>query len=207
MSSGTGSLRTGTSTSPTSPRRRSAARTFVPLAVAAWLILEIWLLSLVAGAAGGFTVAALLAGGLVLGVVVIKRAGRRAFKNLTRTFQQAQEQAMSGAAPAAPQPAKGSGNGMTMLAGLLLILPGLLSDAAGLLLLLPPVRDFAARRAGSTLERKMTSGTPGGFGDAYTQARIHFPDGKVVQGEVIREDGSPAGRPGPDTGHRPPLTP
>ncbi|MFE1792088.1 FxsA family membrane protein [Streptomyces sp. NPDC059525] len=183
-------MSSGTSTAK-SPRQRSRARTFLPLAVAGWLILEIWLLGLVAGAAGGLTVAALLAGGLVLGVVVIKRAGRRAFKNLTRTFQQAQEQAMAGGVPTTPQPAKGSGNGMTML--------------AGLLLLLPPVRDFAARRAGSTLERKMASGTPGGFGDAYTQARIHFPDGKVVQGEVIREDGSPAGHPGPDTGYRPPL--
>ncbi|MFJ3882642.1 FxsA family membrane protein [Streptomyces sp. NPDC090077] len=203
MTTGTGSSRTGT---PTAPRRRSPARTFIPLAVAAWLILEIWLLSLVAGAAGGFTVAALLAGGLVLGVVVIKRAGRRAFKNLTRSFQQAQEQAMAGGIPSAPQPQKGSGNALTMLAGLLLIMPGLLSDLAGLLLLLPPVRAFAARRAERTLERKMASGAPGGFGDAFTQARIHYPDGKVVQGEVIREDG-PARQQGPDDGYRPPLAP
>lgn len=199
-------MSSGTST-PTAPRQRSRARTFLPLAVAGWLILEIWLLSLVAGAAGGFTVAALLAGGLVLGVVVIKRAGRRAFKNLTRTFQQAQEQAMAGGTPTPPQPSRGSGNGMTMLAGLLLILPGLLSDVAGLLLLLPPVRALAARLAGRSLERKMSAGAPGGLGDAYTQARIHFPDGKVVQGQVIREDGSPAGPAGPDTAHRPPLTP
>ncbi|WP_371679548.1 FxsA family membrane protein [Streptomyces sp. NBC_01276] len=200
MTTGTGSLRTGTSTAP---RRRSPARTFVPLAVAAWLILEIWLLGLVAGAAGGVTVAALLAGGLVLGVVVIKRAGRRAFKNLTETFQQAQAQAMAGEVPT-PQTPKGSGNGLMMLAGLLLIVPGLLSDVAGLLLLLPPVRTFVARRAGRSLERRMAAATPGGFGDAFTQARIHYPDGKVVQGEVIRED-RPSG--GPDTDRRPPLTP
>ncbi|MFD0356031.1 FxsA family membrane protein [Streptomyces sp. NPDC127110] len=203
MTTGIGPSSTGT---PTAPRRRSPARTFVPLAVAAWLILEIWLLSLVAGAAGGFTVAALLAGGLVLGVVVIKRAGRRAFKNLTRSFQQAQEQAMAGGIPSAPQPPKGSGNAMTMLAGLLLIMPGLLSDLAGLLLLLPPVRAFAGRRAERTLERKMASAAPGGFGDAFTQARIHYPDGKVVQGEVIREDG-PERSAGPDTAYRPPLAP
>ncbi|MGO4460877.1 FxsA family membrane protein [Streptomyces sp. M-16] len=200
MTTGTGSLRTGTSTAP---RRRSPARTFLPLAVAAWLILEIWLLGLVAGAAGGVTVAALLAGGLVLGVVVIKRAGRRAFKNLTETFQQAQAQAMAGEVPT-PQTPKGSGNGLMMLAGLLLIVPGLLSDVAGLLLLLPPVRAFVARRAGRSLERRMAAAAPGGFGDAFTQARIHYPDGKVVQGEVIRED-RPSG--GPDADRRPPLTP
>ncbi|MEU8463309.1 FxsA family membrane protein [Streptomyces sp. NPDC029003] len=202
MTTGTGSLGTGTATAP---RRRSRPRTFVPLAIAAWLILEIWLLGLVAGAAGGLTVALLLAGAMVLGVVVIKRAGRRAFQNLTRTFQQAQAQAMAGERPAPPQPAKGSGNGMMMLAGLLLIMPGLLSDVAGLLLLLPPVRAFVARRAERGLERRIAAAAPGGFGDAFTQARIHYPDGKVVPGEVIRED-RPAGG-GPDPAHRPPLAP
>ncbi|WP_030298911.1 FxsA family membrane protein [Streptomyces katrae] len=183
----------------TAPRRRSRARTFLPLAVAAWLILEIWLLSLVAGAAGGLTVAALLAGGIVLGVVVIKRAGRRAFKNLTTTFQQAQH----GQQPTPQQP--GSGNGLTMLAGLLLILPGLVSDVVGLLCLLPPVRAWIGRRVAGSLERKMATGPAGSFGDAFRQARIHYPDGKVVQGEVIRED-EPR-QPGPDAGYRPPLAP
>ncbi|MFE9844114.1 FxsA family membrane protein [Streptomyces goshikiensis] len=186
----------------TAPRRRSPVRTFLPLAVAAWLILEIWLLSLVASQAGGLAVAALLAGGMVLGVVVIKRAGRRAFKSLTETFQQAQR----GVPPQPQQP--GGGNGLTMLAGLLLIMPGLLSDAAGLLLLLPPVRALVSRRAARSLERKMASAPAGSFGDAFQQARIHHPDGKVVpgeviQGEVIREDRQQ----GPDTGYRPPLTP
>ncbi|MBT2407299.1 MULTISPECIES: FxsA family membrane protein [unclassified Streptomyces] len=186
----------------TAPRRRSPARTFLPLAVAAWLIMEIWLLSLVAGAAGGLTVFALLAGGMVLGVVVIKRAGRRAFKNLADTFQQAQR----GQQPTPQQP--GTGNGLTMLAGLLLIMPGLLSDLAGLFCLLPPVRAWIGRRAARSLERKMASAPAGSFGDAFQQARIRYPDGKVVQGEVIREDRPhQPGPAGPDTGYRAPLTP
>ncbi|MFD3871463.1 FxsA family membrane protein [Streptomyces sp. NPDC058623] len=189
----------------TAPRRRSPARTFIPLAVAAWLILEIWLLGLVAGAAGGLTVALLIAGSMLLGVVLIKRAGRRAFQNLTRTFQQAQEQAMAGQVPS-PQPTKGSGNGLTMLAGLLFILPGMLSDVAALLLLLPPVRALIARRTERAVERRMAAAGPGSLGDAFNQARIHQPDGKVVPGEVIREDG-PDGRRGPDTSYRPPLAP
>ncbi|MFJ6796044.1 FxsA family membrane protein [Streptomyces sp. NPDC091268] len=180
----------------TAPRRRSPARTILPLAVAAWLILEIWLLSLVAGAAGGgVAVAALLAGGLVLGVVVIKRAGRRAFKNLTDTFQQAQAQAQAqagGQPPVPPLPGRGrgrgngNGNGLTMLAGLLLIMPGLISDAAGLLLLMPPVRSLVGRRFARSLERKVAAAPAGPFGEAFQQARIHHPDGKVVPGEVIR---------------------
>ncbi|MFF4103819.1 FxsA family membrane protein [Streptomyces sp. NPDC001903] len=187
----------------TAPRRRSRGRTFLPLAVAAWLVLEIWLLSLVAGAAGGLTVAALLAGGIVLGAVVIKRAGRRAFKNLANTFQQAQQGQQPPQQAAKQQP--GGGNGLTMLAGLLLMLPGLLSDVAGLLLLLPPVRAWTARRVTGSLERQMAAAPAGSFGDAFQQARIHYPDGKIVQGEVIRED-EPQ-QPGPDAGYRPPLAP
>ncbi|MFG2297937.1 FxsA family membrane protein [Streptomyces sp. NPDC048603] len=189
-------------TTPASTARRRPARprTFLPLAIAAWLVLEIWLLGVVADWIGGPAVVALLAAGLVLGVVVIKRAGRRAFKNLQSTFQQAQ----AGQPPAAPAAGsgKGSGNGMTMLAGLLLILPGLLSDVAGLLLLLPPVRAVVGRRFERMLEKKVAAAPAGSFGDAYRQTRIHYPDGKVVQGEVVREDTPPA----PDP-NRPPLTP
>ncbi|WP_374773044.1 FxsA family protein [Streptomyces sp. NBC_01310] len=193
-------MTTGVPTS-TAPRRRSPARTFLPLAVAAWLILEIWLLTVVADAAGGLAVAALLAGGIVLGAVVIKRAGRRAFKNLSDTFQQAQQ----GQQPTPQQP--GRGNGLTMLAGLLLMMPGLLSDVAGLFLLLPPVRAWIGRRATRSLERKMAAAPAGSFGDAFQQARIHYPDGKVVQGEVIRDEDRPGRQDGPDTTYRPPLTP
>lgn len=140
----------------------------------------------------------------MLGVVVIKRAGRRAFKNLTNTFQQAQQGQQP--PPPATKQQPGSGNGLTMLAGLLLILPGLLSDVAGLLCLLPPVRAWIGRRVAGSLERKMAAAPAGSFGDAFQQARIHYPDGKVVQGEVIRED-QPQ-QPGPDnTGYRPPLAP
>ncbi|MFJ3924473.1 FxsA family membrane protein [Streptomyces sp. NPDC090022] len=203
-------MTTGVPTS-TAPRRRSPARTFIPLAVAAWLILEIWLLSLVAEAASGLAVAGLLLGGMVLGAVVIKRAGRRAFAHMTRTFQQAQAQMQAGQQPTAPQPGKGSGNGMTMLAGLLLMMPGLLSDAAGLLLLVPPVRSWIGRRTERALERRVAKAAPGSLGDAYQQARIHYPDGKIVQGEVIREDRpgqpDPASGPGQEGGYRPPITP
>lgn len=188
--------------SSTAPRRRSPARTFLPLAVAAWLILEIWLLTMVANAAGVLVVAGLLAGGMVLGAVVIKRAGRRAFKNLSDTFQQAQQ----GRQPTPQQP--GHGNGLTMLAGLLLMMPGLISDVAGLFLLIPPVRTWIGRRAARSLDRKMASAPAGSFGDAFQQARIHHPDGKVVQGEVIRDADRPGGQDGSDTAsYRPPLTP
>jgi UPF0716 protein FxsA len=89
-----------------------------------------------------------------------------------------------------------------MLSGLLLMLPGLISDAVGLLLLIPPVQRLVSRSAGRTLDRKLRGATPGGFGDAFQQARIHRPDGKVVHGEVIRDE--PPSRAPQDP--RPPLT-
>ncbi|MGW5780260.1 FxsA family membrane protein [Streptomyces sp. NPDC003863] len=190
---------------PLAPKR-SRARTYLPLGVAAWLVLEIWLLTVVANAAGGLTVFALLVGGAVLGAAVVKRAGRRAFRNLTSTFQQAQAAARTGVAPS---PADRAGaddrNGFLMLGGLLLMVPGLLSDAAGLLLLIPQVRSFLGRYAEKAVERRMSAAPPGSLQDAFQQARIHRPDGKVVQGEVIRQD-APQGPPRPE-GPLPPLTP
>ncbi|MFI8357811.1 FxsA family membrane protein [Streptomyces cyaneofuscatus] len=201
-----------TGTPPPTRPRRSRARRFLPLALAAWLVLEIWLLTVVASAAGGLTVLLLLVAGAVLGTVVIKRAGRRAFKNLTETLQQMPGQPGATEAPQVTGGKASQGNGLLMLGGLLLLIPGLISDAAGLLLLIPPVRTAISRRAERSLERRMRAASPGSLSDAFQQARMHRPDGKVVQGEVIREDGTqpPSGPSGPDDdprGPRPPLTP
>jgi UPF0716 protein FxsA len=159
--------------------------------VAAWLVLEIWLLTVVAGAAGGFTVFLLLVAGLVLGSVVIKRAGRRAFQNLNEALQR-------GGAPS--DSSNGGGNGLMMLGGLLLMIPGLISDAVGLILLVPPVQAALSRYAERTVERKLREAVPGSLGDAFQQARMHQPDGKVVQGQVIKDEPGDAPR-----GPRPPL--
>ena len=117
-------MTTGAPTPPYSARpRRSRLLTFLPLGVAAWLVLEIWLLTVVAGAASGFAVFLLLVAGFVFGAVVIKRAGRRAFRALSEALQQQQ----SGALPQGR--ASCEGNGLMMLGGLLLMIPGLVSDA------------------------------------------------------------------------------
>ncbi|MFF1723504.1 FxsA family membrane protein [Streptomyces sviceus] len=181
-----------TPTYPARPRR-SRVRTFLPLGIAAWLVLEIWLLSVVAGAASGFAVFLLLVVGFVLGSVVIKRAGRRAFQNLNEAFQRG----------GAPSGSGSGGNGLMMLGGLLLMIPGLLSDAVGLLLLIPPVQKAVGRYAERTFDRRIRAAAPGTLGDAFQQARMQRPDGKVVQGEVIVRD-EPGG--GSSREQRPPLT-
>ncbi|MCX2926065.1 FxsA family membrane protein [Streptomyces sp. NEAU-W12] len=192
-------MTTGAQTpNPVRPRR-SRLRTFLPLGVAAWLVLEVWLLTVVAGASNGLVVLLVLLAGLLLGSVVIKRAGRRAFKNLTETLQQQQN-----GMPAEPRP-NSEGNGLMMLGGLLLIIPGLVSDAVGLLLLVPPAQKAVSRHAERTLERKLREATRGPLGGAFQQARMHRTDGKVVQGEVIRNEpgAAPGGFPQEP---RPPLS-
>ncbi|MEU0053573.1 FxsA family membrane protein [Streptomyces sp. NPDC006309] len=182
-------MTTGAPPSPYAARpRRSRLRRYLPLGLAGWLVLEIWLLTLVAGAAGGLSVLLLLIAGAVAGSLIIKRAGRRAFQNLNEALRRG------------GSPARGGANGLTMLGGLLLMIPGLVSDAVGLLLLLPPVQRAVSRRTENALERRLRKAAPGSLGDAFQQARTHRPDGRVVQGEVVRED-----RPGPGE-QRPPLT-
>ncbi|MDK1473309.1 FxsA family membrane protein [Streptomyces sp. 549] len=168
--------------SPGAPHRRS--HSFVPLAVAVWVIAEIWLFLLLADLAGGLGVLAVVAAGFLLGALAIKRAGRRAWRNLTESLQ-------AGGPPPGTSPS--GGNGLAMLGGLLLMLPGLLSDLFGLLCLFPPTAGLLRRGVVRWAERGGLA--PGGLGDAVRQARtageqvrIHRPDGKVVPGEVIRED-------------------
>ncbi|WP_169797117.1 FxsA family protein, partial [Streptacidiphilus griseoplanus] len=67
------------------PRARGRARTLLPLLVAAWLVLEIWVALQVASVAGGATVVVLLVLGAVLGGWIVKRAGLRALRAAARS--------------------------------------------------------------------------------------------------------------------------
>ncbi|MCC9305949.1 FxsA family protein [Kitasatospora sp. RB6PN24] len=173
----------------------------LPLLVAAWLVLEIWLMIQVASVIGGLVVVLLLIAGAVVGSRLIKRAGLRALRNASTAFEQGR------------LPESGSaetGTSLTVLAGLLLILPGFLSDVLALTLLFPPTRALwrlVGRRAARTLVRTGPAGDP--LADALRmqqQFRIHRPDGKVVQGEVVDPAEPAGGRRADDQGPRPPLS-
>ncbi|MDB1088867.1 FxsA family protein [Streptomyces sp. ACA25] len=164
---------------PPSRRRRPV---LLPLTIAGWALLEIWLLTVLGDAAGGLTVFLVLLAGFVLGAAAIKRAGRRAWRRLAETMQAPDGSVM--------ERSKGGGNALAMLGGLLLMIPGPLSDVVGLACLFPPTAALLRRATG----RLLSSGS-GPLGTAYQEARvaqeqvrIHRPDGKVVPGEVIREE-------------------
>ncbi|MEW1908320.1 FxsA family membrane protein [Kitasatospora sp. NPDC085895] len=178
------------------PARRSTLRRVLPLLVAAWLVLEIWLVTVVASAAGWFTVLVLLLAGVFTGGWLIKRAGLRAF---SAAVEQSRD----------PRPKQAqTATTMTVLAGVLLIVPGFLSDVLALTLLFPPTRALwraGARRAARDVLRSTAPVGEDRFADAMRlqeQLRIHRPGGTVIQGEVVE----PGSGPGPDTAYRPPIT-
>ncbi|MEE1938918.1 FxsA family membrane protein [Streptomyces sp. TRM 70361] len=185
--------RTGPTADGTPPPRRR--RSLLPLGLVAFAVLEIWLLTLLADATSGLVVLSVLVAGAVLGAAAVKRAGRRAWQGLVETVESLQPDAGARPREASVDRPRG-GNGLAMLGGLLLMLPGLISDAAGLLCLFPPTAGLLRRTLEGRLGRTAGPGAgPGPLGDTLRQARdaerqfrIHRPDGKVVQGEVIRED-------------------
>lgn len=99
---------------------------------------------------------------------------------------------------------------IAVTAGLLLLLPGFLSDVIAIVLLLPPVRAIARRRSIASAKRKVSArastvtfgfGAPGsggvGFGYAATSRPavdndiIDLDSEEVIEGEIIEIDRPP----------------
>ncbi|WP_089223569.1 FxsA family membrane protein [Actinacidiphila glaucinigra] len=181
------------------PRRRSRAGRWIPLGVAAYALLEIWLLILVAGAAGGLTVLLLLVAGFVGGALAVRHAGRSAWRALNEAMRSGgpERDERDRGKPDASGAGNGGGAAPIMIGGLLLMVPGLISDVAGLLFLFPPTRSLLTRAGTRALDRRAAAARErdpgsGSLGDLFAQARaaeeqmrIHRPDGKVIQGEVV----------------------
>jgi UPF0716 protein FxsA len=129
-----------------------------------YLVVEIVALVALASWIGvGWTLVVLLAGS-VLGLWLARREGMRAVRALAeaaRDGRVAHVELTDGL--------------LVAMGGLLLVVPGLVTDVAGLLLLLPPTRSLARRRMVREAERR----SPG-----LRNARIRG-DGTVVDGLVV----------------------
>ena len=135
-------------------------RLFGPMIVL--MLVEIALFITVGGKIGLLASLAVIGGTALLGGVVLRRSGERIALDL--------RSAMSAA-----QVAAAGGHGLTMLAGVLLILPGFLGDLLGLILLLPPVRHLIARQVAQRVQVRT------GFGMDRQQD-------VVIDGEFIELD-------------------
>lgn len=114
----------------------------------------------------------------LIGLVLVRREGLRAWRGFRR------------AAAAGEPPGPQVTGGLVGLTGaLLLAVPGLITGAAGLVLLAPPVRALARQRMQAGIERRMPSTEAGEmFGPRRVrvwQGRPEPPDGPVVEGEVV----------------------
>ncbi|XVQ07641.1 FxsA family protein [Spirillospora sp. CA-255316] len=169
------------------------------LAILLMPVLEIFVIVQLVGAVGGWwTLAALLAT-TALGGWIVRREGRRAWGVL-------QEAVQRGTSPDKEL----SGTALVLAGGMLLVAPGFVSDAIGLLFVLPFTRPLMRRLVTAYGARRLRQAeargplfppgagqVPGGFspyGAARGGAAQERPQGRVVQGEVVHEDDDrPAG--------------
>lgn len=124
-----------------------------------WILLAILLMPLVEiagfvvvgrqlGVAG--TLLAVIAS-VILGTVILRRAGWRTIESLRSTVA-------SGALPGLET----VDSALLVLAGLLLILPGFVSDIMALVILIPPVRTYMAERTLDYLKQRLVIRRTGG---------------------------------------------
>ncbi|MEO3771111.1 FxsA family protein [Micromonospora sp. B9E7] len=165
---------------------------FVPLALLLAVVLEL-VVFVGVGRALGFGVAVLLVfAASLLGLVLLRREGMRAWRGFR-------------SAAAAGQPPGGQvTDGLVGLAGaLLLAVPGLVSGLAGLLLLVPPVRRLARAGVRRATERRVSSMVAGDlFGPRTVRVRQGAPQptasptpqperpvvvdgGRAIEGEIV----------------------
>ncbi|HSA48773.1 MAG TPA: FxsA family protein [Yinghuangia sp.] len=170
-------------------------RAAILLPLVALPILEIYLISRVGTAIGAGSTVLLLLAGVIAGALAIKYEGRRALNRLSAAVT-ANADSHNPLAAAIPTPAANraaADAGLVILGGILLIIPGFITDALGLLCLLPFTRPLVRMAiggaVGSQLARRTRFGAAMGHArETQDRMRMRRPDGKVVPGEVIEGD-------------------
>lgn len=146
------------------------------LIVLLYLVIEIAAIAAIGSWIGALPTLLLLLAGGVLGLWLTRREGARAFAALTGAVTErrvAHRELTDGL--------------LIAIGGLLILLPGFVSDLVGLALLLPPTRKLIRTRMVRAAELRAPT---------LRTARIRG-DGPVIDGEVVDED-RPASRPPPE---------
>ncbi|MCZ7429431.1 FxsA family protein [Micromonospora sp. WMMA1949] len=156
---------------------------FVPPALLLLALLELTVFVLV-GRAVGFGAAVLLVfGASLLGLVLLRREGMRAWRGFRAAAQAGR--------PPGPEVTDGL---VGLLGALLLALPGLVSGVVGLLLLVPPLRRLAGGGVRRATERRVSSMVAG---DLFGPRRVR----------VYRGASQPAPEPAPAPAQQPVTDP
>lgn len=168
-------------THPAAPRRSPARRRgwLRPLLAVAFVVVplaEIWAILQVGQLVGPWWTIVLLVLDSMLGAWLIKREGGRAWRAL--------REALQGGRMPAREIADGA---LILIGGTLMLSPGFLLDAVGILLILPATRPVARRLLTTVVERRLVVvPTAGRFGPTPGNGRRPGPgEGPVVQGDVV----------------------
>lgn len=193
----------------TGPRRRGFPWWLVLVAFIVVPLVEIYVIIQIGQVIGAWWTILLLIADSIVGAWLLKREGRGAWRALQSALQQGR------------MPARELADGVLILVGgTLMLTPGFVTDAVGVLCLLPMTRPLGRRVLGGLINRRLvgaafTDGSRTQYGTAgqrqhrgphpgphpddasRTQQRPGHvsPDNGVVQGEVVDERPSDAGPP------------
>ena len=151
-------------------RRRGALSWALLAAFIVVPLVEIYVLIQVGQAIGAWWTILLLVVDSILGTWLIRREGGRAWRALQTALT-------SGRMPAR-ELADGA---LILIGGTLMLAPGFVTDAVGILLILPFTRPVARRLLTTVVARRLVIIPRGGPGPSQS-------DGPVVQGEVVDPD-------------------
>lgn len=149
------------------------------MALVAVPTVEVWLLAEVAHQIGFWPTLAILVAEAALGAWLMRREGSRAWAGVTAAFSTGRV-AGGELADAA----------LILVGGVLLILPGFLTDVIGFLFLLPLTRPLARRLMAFFIARRM-SRLAGSLGSGH--GRPGDPGGTVIGGETVGPNHSAGG--------------
>jgi UPF0716 protein FxsA len=166
-------------------------------------LVELYVLIQVGQTIGALPTLLLVLATSALGAWLLKREGAKAYRHFVEAVQ------------AHRVPTREVADGALVLAGgLMLLVPGFVSDVIGLLLLLPPTRALL-RRPVTALVAGRLLGPLGSAGAVFGAGGRRPARGDVIDGEVVRDDpegpegpggpGSPGGGPYDDGGSPPAL--
>ena len=153
-------------------RRRGGLAWLLVLAFVVMPIVEIYVIIQVGQVIGPWWTIALLVADSIFGTWLIRREGGRAWRALRTALDSGR------------MPAKELADGaLILVGGTLMLAPGFVTDAFGILLILPVTRPLFRRVLTGVVTRRLVVMGPG-------QAARPGPrsDGTVIQGEVVDED-------------------
>ena len=200
----------------TATRRRGFPWWLLLVAFIVVPLVEIYVIIQIGQVIGAWWTILLLIADSIVGSWLVKREGRRAWRALQTALEQGR------------MPARELADGVLILVGgTLMLTPGFVTDAVGILCLLPVTRPLGRRVLASMISRRVggvafkDGSGPDGAGTGYgapgfrphpgdagrTQQRPGpvTPDNGVVQGEVVDEPPRERPRERPSEGRQPPY--